>query len=83
MVGQIAQIYVRERVRVGTVLRVASVSDRGSAVSFIGAGTPAEVGVRRAIPGLQLDGVPRSGGLRRVRNGHVWIRAVDPAYRHE
>jgi pimeloyl-ACP methyl ester carboxylesterase len=42
MVGQIAQIYVRERVRAGTVLRVASVSDR-VALFVHGAGTPAEV----------------------------------------
>jgi pimeloyl-ACP methyl ester carboxylesterase len=42
MVGQIAQIYVRERVRAGTVLRVASIADR--VVLFVhGAGTPAEV----------------------------------------
>jgi len=42
MVGQIAQIYVRERVRAGTALRVASVSDR-VALFVHGAGTPAEV----------------------------------------
>lgn len=40
--GQPSQIYVRERVRAGTVLRAASLSDR--VVLFIhGAGTPAEV----------------------------------------
>src|SRR5258705_1699 len=42
LAGQIAQIYVRERLRPGTVLRAASVADR--VVLFIhGAGTPAEV----------------------------------------
>jgi pimeloyl-ACP methyl ester carboxylesterase len=42
LAGQIAQIYVRERLRPGTVLRTASVADR--VVLFIhGAGTPAEV----------------------------------------
>ena len=42
MASQIAPIYVRERLRLGTVLRAASVSDR--VVLFIhGAGTPAEV----------------------------------------
>ena len=42
LAGQIAQIYVRERLRPGTVLRAASVTDR--VVLFIhGAGTPAEV----------------------------------------
>src|SRR5882762_10162058 len=42
MVGQIAQIYVRERLRPGTVLRAASVADH--VVLFVhGAGTPAEV----------------------------------------
>jgi pimeloyl-ACP methyl ester carboxylesterase len=42
MAGQIAQIYVRERLRAGTVLRTASVADR--VVLFVhGAGTPAEV----------------------------------------
>jgi pimeloyl-ACP methyl ester carboxylesterase len=42
MVGQIAQIYVRERVLAGIVLRAASATDR--VVLFIhGAGTPAEV----------------------------------------
>jgi pimeloyl-ACP methyl ester carboxylesterase len=42
MSGQIAQIYVRERVDAGMVLRAASVTDR--VVLFIhGAGTPAEV----------------------------------------
>jgi pimeloyl-ACP methyl ester carboxylesterase len=42
MAGQIAQIYVRERLRAGTVLRAASVADR--VVLFVhGAGTPAEV----------------------------------------
>jgi pimeloyl-ACP methyl ester carboxylesterase len=42
MVGQIAQIYVRERVRAGMVLRAASVSGR-VALFVHGAGTPAEV----------------------------------------
>src|SRR6266566_4260694 len=42
LAGQIAQIYVRERLRPGAVLRAASVTDR--VVLFIhGAGTPAEV----------------------------------------
>jgi len=42
LAGQIAQIYVRERLRPGTVLRAAPVTDR--VVLFIhGAGTPAEV----------------------------------------
>src|SRR6266478_9994545 len=42
LAGQIAQIYVRERLRPGTVLRASSVADR--VVLFIhGAGTPAEV----------------------------------------
>lgn len=42
MAGQIAQIYVRERVRAGIVLRAASMADR--VVLFVhGAGTPAEV----------------------------------------
>src|SRR5712671_6092078 len=42
MSGQIAQIYVRERVQAGMVLRAASVTDR--VVLFVhGAGTPAEV----------------------------------------
>jgi pimeloyl-ACP methyl ester carboxylesterase len=42
MLGQIAQIYVRERLRPGTVLRAASLADR--VVLFVhGAGTPAEV----------------------------------------
>src|SRR5882757_10988599 len=42
MSGQIAEIYVRERVDAGMVLRVASVTDR--VVLFVhGAGTPAEV----------------------------------------
>jgi pimeloyl-ACP methyl ester carboxylesterase len=42
MTGQIAQIYVRERLRAGMVLRAASVADR--VVLFVhGAGTPAEV----------------------------------------
>ncbi|HKV05392.1 MAG TPA: alpha/beta fold hydrolase [Candidatus Acidoferrales bacterium] len=40
--GQIAEVYVRERLRAGTVLRAASLSDR--VVLFVhGAGTPAEV----------------------------------------
>src|ERR1700688_1168382 len=40
--GQIAQIYVRERLRPATVLRAASLADR--VVLFVhGAGTPAEV----------------------------------------
>jgi pimeloyl-ACP methyl ester carboxylesterase len=42
MTGQITQIYVRERLRPGTVLRAASIADR--VVLFVhGAGTPAEV----------------------------------------
>src|SRR6266478_9539205 len=42
LAGQMAQIYVRERLRPGAVLRAASVADR--VVLFIhGAGTPAEV----------------------------------------
>src|SRR5258708_23039610 len=42
MSGQIAQIYVRERVQAGMILRAASVADR--VVLFVhGAGTPAEV----------------------------------------
>jgi pimeloyl-ACP methyl ester carboxylesterase len=42
MAGQFAQIYVRERVRPGTVLRAASLTDR--VVLFVhGAGTPGEV----------------------------------------
>ena len=42
LAGQIAQIYVRERLRPGAVLRTVSVADR--VVLFIhGAGTPAEV----------------------------------------
>jgi pimeloyl-ACP methyl ester carboxylesterase len=42
MAGQIAQIYVRERLLAGTVLRSASVADK--VVLFVhGAGTPAEV----------------------------------------
>jgi pimeloyl-ACP methyl ester carboxylesterase len=42
MSGQFAQIYVRERLQAGTVLRAASVADR--VVLFVhGAGTPAEV----------------------------------------
>ena len=42
MSGQIAQIYVRERLQAGMVLRAASVADR--VVLFVhGAGTPAEV----------------------------------------
>jgi pimeloyl-ACP methyl ester carboxylesterase len=42
MSGQIAQIYVRERLHAGMVLRAASIADR--VVLFIhGAGTPAEV----------------------------------------
>jgi pimeloyl-ACP methyl ester carboxylesterase len=42
MAGQIAQIYVRERLLAGTVLRSASVTDK--VVLFVhGAGTPAEV----------------------------------------
>ena len=42
MAGQIAQIYVRERVRASTVLRAASHADR-VALFVHGAGTPAEV----------------------------------------
>jgi pimeloyl-ACP methyl ester carboxylesterase len=42
MSGQIAEIYVRERLQAGTLLRAASVTDR--VVLFVhGAGTPAEV----------------------------------------
>lgn len=42
MPGQVAQIYVRERVRADTVLRKASLTDR--VVLFVhGGGTPAEV----------------------------------------
>jgi pimeloyl-ACP methyl ester carboxylesterase len=42
MTGQIAQIYVRERLLAGTILRSASVADK--VVLFVhGAGTPAEV----------------------------------------
>jgi pimeloyl-ACP methyl ester carboxylesterase len=42
MTGQISEIYVRERLRAGTVLRAGSLADR--VVLFIhGAGTPAEV----------------------------------------
>ena len=42
MAGQIAQIYLRERFRAGTVVRTTSVADR--VVLFVhGAGTPAEV----------------------------------------
>jgi pimeloyl-ACP methyl ester carboxylesterase len=42
MAGQVAQIYVRERLRPGTVLRAASLAD--NVVLFVhGAGTPAEV----------------------------------------
>jgi pimeloyl-ACP methyl ester carboxylesterase len=42
MSGQISQIYVRERLQAGMVLRAASVADR--VVLFVhGAGTPAEV----------------------------------------
>src|SRR5882762_1568047 len=42
MAGQIAQIYLRERLLAGTVLRSASVADK--VVLFVhGAGTPAEV----------------------------------------
>src|ERR1700730_12877092 len=42
LAGQIAQIYVRERLRPATVLRAASLADR--VVLFVhGAGTPAEV----------------------------------------
>jgi pimeloyl-ACP methyl ester carboxylesterase len=42
MSGQIAQIYVRERLQAGMILRAASVTDR--VVLFVhGAGTPAEV----------------------------------------
>lgn len=47
--GQPSQIYVRERVRAGTVLRAASLSDR--VVLFIhGAGTPAEVAFDTPAP---------------------------------
>src|SRR5260370_39768980 len=42
MFGQIAQIYVRERVQAGTVLRAASVADRVG-LFVHGAGTPGEV----------------------------------------
>jgi pimeloyl-ACP methyl ester carboxylesterase len=42
MLGQIAQIYVRERVRAGMVLHAASLSER-VALFIHGAGTPAEV----------------------------------------
>jgi pimeloyl-ACP methyl ester carboxylesterase len=42
MTGQVAQIYVRERLQASTILRAASVADR--VVLFVhGAGTPAEV----------------------------------------
>ena len=39
--------------------------------------------VRRAVCGLQLDGVPRRGGLRRVLDGHDGLRPLDAADRHE
>ena len=53
--GQTAQLYVRERVLAGTALRGADLADR--VVLFVhGAGTPAEVSLRRAVSGLQLDG---------------------------
>ena len=51
------QIYVRERVNAGTVLRGGSnLADR--VVLFIhGAGTPGEVAFDVPYPGLQLDGL--------------------------
>ncbi len=46
--GQLTQLYLREKALAGTVLRSGSLADR--VVLFVhGAGTPAEVAVRRAV----------------------------------
>ena len=76
--GQTAQIYVRERVRAGDVLRGAPRADR--VVLFVhGAGTPAEVAFDVPYSGLQLDGVSRERRLRRVLDGHDRLRPIDAA----
>ncbi len=74
MKGGEAKIYVRE-------LSLSGASDIPAArrvVLFVhGAGTPAEVSFGRAPRRLQLDGVPRQRGLRRIRHGHDGLRALD------
>ena len=74
--GQPTQLYVRERVHAGHArTRFASGRSRG-AVRARGRHA-GRSGIRCAVSGLQLDGVPRAGGVRRLLGRHDRLRPLD------